>query len=236
MIKNIKIMKKNLFWTGGFDSTFRLLQLLDDDLVIEINLFYISLVIDNVEYSDVRRKSIPNEINTMLQILRKIDTNKIKKFNIIGKNEDLIRYSFMFNFNFMNFIQKQHINYSDKNKIYFFDLLSLDIISRPINQWGAITQILDDLNIEAEICIEKDGGIWSKIKNYVIDGRIQFDLLPALSAFSKYQIPLFDVSREEMLKNSNDNWIRILEITWSCWYPKDNKPCGRCFTCKRRPL
>lgn len=229
-------MKKNLFWTGGFDSTFRLLQLLDDNLVTEINLFYISLIIDNVENSDIRRKSIVNEIDSMITILKNIDISKIKNFTIIGKNEDLIRYSFMFDFSFMNFIQRDKIEYSDKNKVYLFDLLALDIISRPINQWGAITQILDDLNIEAEICIEKDGGIWGKIKNYVIDGRIQFNLLPPLSAFSNYQIPLFDVNREEMLKNSNDNWIKILEMTWSCWYPKDNKPCGRCFTCKRRPL
>lgn len=229
-------MKKNLFWTGGFDSTFRLLQLLDDNLVTEINLFYISLVIDNVETSDIRRKSILNEIDSMITILKNIDISKIKKFTIIGKNEDLIRYSFIFDFSFMNFIQRDNIEYSDKNKVYLFDLLTLDIVSRPVNQWGGISQILDDINIEAEVCLEKNGGIWSKIKNYVVDGELQFGLLPALNLFSKYQIPLFDISREEMMQRSDQDWLNILKLTWSCWYPKDGYHCGRCFTCKRRPI
>lgn len=229
-------MTKNLFWTGGFDSTFRLLQLISDDDVECINLFYISLVIDNLETSDVRRKSTEHEIETMYFILKNIDNQKINRFTIIGKNENLLKYSFLFDFNFMNYITKENIKYSEKNKAYFFDLLIYDIVSRPVNQWLGITQILDDLDIDAEICLEKDGGIWSKIKNYVIDGEIQFDLLPSLNAFSRYQTPLFDISREQMIELSSDSWLEVLKITWSCWYPKEGQPCQRCFTCKRRPL
>ena len=229
-------MTKNLFWTGGFDSTFRLLQLVNESSVHCINLFYISLVIDNLETSDIRRKSTDYEIETMYQILKNIDIKKIQQFTIIGKNEDLLKYSFLFDFKFMNYITKDKISYSEKNKALFFDLLTDGIVSRPINQWLGITQILDDLDIEAEICLEKDGGIWSKIKNYVIDGKIQFDLLPQLNAFSRYQIPLFDISRELMIELSNDSWLEVLKMTWSCWYPKEGQPCQRCFTCKRRPL
>ena len=26
----------------------------------------------------------------------------------------------------------------------------------------------------------------------------------------------------------------ILDMTWSCWYPRNNKPCGRCIMCRDR--
>ena len=73
-------MKKNIFWTGGFDSTFRLLQLLEDENITDIYLYYIALVIDNVEESDIRRMSMSQEIETMQLILSSIDKSKIKKY------------------------------------------------------------------------------------------------------------------------------------------------------------
>jgi hypothetical protein len=230
-------MTKNLFWTGGFDSTFRLLQLIDDSDITQINLYYISLVIDNLESSDIRRKSTQFEIDTMNLILQSIDISKIKNFNIIGQNNQLLHYSFQFNFPFMNYIQMDSIKYSDKNKVLFFDLFVDNIVHRPISQWGGITQVLDDLDIDAEICLEKGGGIWSKIKNLVVDGKIDFDRYPPLRAFIRYEIPLVDLDRDEMVEISKDrNWIDILRLTWSCWYPKNGQECGKCFTCQRRPL
>ena len=26
----------------------------------------------------------------------------------------------------------------------------------------------------------------------------------------------------------------ILDMTWSCWYPRNNKPCGKCIMCRDR--
>lgn len=230
-------MRKNIFWTGGFDSTFRLLQLIEDVSVSEIYLYFISLVIDNVESSDVRRMSIPQELETMQLILSNIDKSKIKQFTIIGKSEDLLYYTFQFSYQFMNYISKDKIEYSDINKVYFFDLYVNGLVLRPITQWGAITQILDELDISAEICLEKGGGIWSRINKFVIDGQIQFDKMRSLSAFLRYQIPLFNIDRESMLDISKEKkWNSILELTWSCWYPKSGEQCGSCFTCVRRPL
>lgn len=230
-------MRKNIFWTGGFDSTFRLLQLIKDQSVSEIYLYYISLIIDNVEGSNIRRMSIPQELETMQLILNQIDTSKIKQFTIIGKQEYLLYYTFQFPYPFMNYIGRENIEYSDINKVYFFDLYVSGLVLRPITQWGGITQVLDDLDITAEICLEKDGGIWSRINKYVVDGQIQFHKLRSLAAFLRYEIPLFNVDREEMLKISKENkWIPILELCWSCWYPKNGEQCGNCFTCKRRLL
>jgi hypothetical protein len=204
--------------------------------VEQINLYYISLVIDNSQDSDIRRKNIDFEIKTMDNLLRHIDTVKINSFNIICKNELALRYSFIFNYNFMNYIVQDEINYSDKNKSNFFDLLAHGIVTRPISQWIAITQILDDLDIEAEICLEKGGGIQSRLDLLTKNNSLDYQRYPYLMAFSRYQMPLFYLDRENMMSIAKENnWLSILQQTWSCWYPKNGEVCGSCFACVRRP-
>lgn len=228
-------MKKHIFWTGGFDSTFRLLQLIDDSCVSKIHIWYLALKIDNKSTSQVARMNRDHEITTMHKILSQIDRSKIVKFNIIGESEKLLYYHLIFGYQFMNFISKEQIHFSDRTKALFFDLWANNIVSRPISQWTAITQILDDFDIEAEICLERGGGIWSRIKDWVVDGEIQFHQCPGLEALRRYQIPLFDLDKEDMLKIANQSQIEILRQTWSCWYPQDDSPCQLCFACLARP-
>jgi hypothetical protein len=230
-------VKKNLFWTGGFDSTYRLLQLIQNSSVEEIDIYYLAFNIDNVDYEDIKRRSIDFEIQTMNLLLNFIDTKKIKSFYIFATYTKLIEYSLIFNFNFMKYQSMDRIEISDKNKLRFFDLYCNQIVLRPISQWTSITQVLDDLSITAEICLEKGGGIWSKLQGYYEDGILHTENLPCLSAFERYEMPLFDVDREEMVVNSlSYGWNSILEKTWSCWYPKNGQICGNCFACKHRPI
>ena len=32
----------------------------------------------------------------------------------------------------------------------------------------------------------------------------------------------------------NEGFADILSISWSCWYPKNGKPCGKCGMCSYR--
>lgn len=234
-------MIKNLFWTGGFDSTFRLLQLVDNKNIKDINLFYISNKIDSrqeVEILHVQRESQEFELSTMSRILSVIDTSKIKKFTIWGTNDTLLYCSMIFDFQFMNYIQRDSIEYSDKVKVNQFDLWYNLITSRPVMQYGAISQILEELDIEAEICLEKGGGIWSNTVKYFesMDGdKVIFRPFQGQKAFERYLMPLYDTDRQQMIKISIENeWVDILYNTWSCWYPVDRKPCGVCDMCSHR--
>jgi hypothetical protein len=234
-------MKKNIFWTGGFDSTFRLLQLICDDEISEINIYYITLFIDNIKYSLVGRRSVDIELKTMLNILLMLNTSKIKKFNIIGKSEDLLTCSFMFNFDFMNYICKEEVTYSDKIKIYYFDLFANDFVNRPISQYTYISEILEELNIEADICLEYNPdnprSFYNLVSKVIVNNKISHENNPELKAFSRYNLPIISLTKEDMLEISiNNGWCGVLEITWSCWYPYDNRPCNNCFACKRRVI
>ena len=39
---------------------------------------------------------------------------------------------------------------------------------------------------------------------------------------------------EELIPTFLNNYDDILNLTWSCWYPKNGKPCGNCIMCKER--
>jgi len=173
----------------------------------------------------------------MAKVLSAVDKSKIDNFTIIGRSEDLLYYHLIFRHQFMHFISQEVIEFSDRTKILFFDLWSNGIVSRPISQYTSITQILEDYDIEAEICIEKGGGLWSKIKDYVILNRIQFSQCAGLEAFRRYQIPLFDLDKGDMVKIAEKvGHIPLLQETWSCWYPTTEGDCCRvCFACLARP-
>jgi hypothetical protein len=231
-------MLKNIFWTGGFDSTFRLLQLIDDVEITEINIYYIALSIDNIKNSTVCRRSIEIELKTMQNILSVIETRKIKSFTIIGKSETLLHCNFMFNFSFMKYISKEEILLSDRTKVNYFDLFANGYMNRPVSQYTYISQILDDLDIEADICLEYNPdnpiSFWSLLSNSIVGNKI-IPNKPELDSFSKYNLPIINLTKEDMLEISITNdWVDIVELSWSCWYPDEGEACGRCFACKRR--
>ena len=236
-------MVKNLFWTGGLDSTFRLLQLINNPDIEEINLFYIGTLIDNIKridvlFLDARRHSYDTELMTMSRILSIIDKRKIKKFTIWSTSDRLLLCTMAFPYDFMCYVQREDIEYSDKVKVNQFDLWLNGFILRPVTQYGAISQILDELDITAEIGIEKGGGLWTNTSEFFLENRqnkIVFKPFPGSGAFDRYEMPLYNIDRHEMINISKENdWIEILYMTWSCWYPDQNKPCGKCDMCKNR--
>jgi 7-cyano-7-deazaguanine synthase in queuosine biosynthesis len=49
------------------------------------------------------------------------------------------------------------------------------------------------------------------------------------------RFPLFGRTKEILLEKAQVNgYDDILKLTWSCWFPKDGKPCEKCPMCKER--
>ena len=49
------------------------------------------------------------------------------------------------------------------------------------------------------------------------------------------RFPLYGRSKEDLLEKAQVNgYADILQLTWSCWFPKDGKPCTKCPMCKER--
>ena len=56
-------------------------------------------------------------------------------------------------------------------------------------------------------------------------------------ALAYLRFPLYGNSKEQLLENSKSSrYEDILKYTWSCWFPKKGKPCGKCPMCRERIL
>ena len=47
--------------------------------------------------------------------------------------------------------------------------------------------------------------------------------------------PIVRLSKKEIIDLATQyNFNNILKMTWSCWFPINGKPCGKCPMCKER--
>lgn len=206
----------NILWTGGWDSTFRVL-----DLVLlkeqEVQPFYIL---------DRDRKSTPLELETMNKIKAMIAEVKPGAEKLI-KNHILIE---------LNEIPEDPGFTSKYNK-----LLSVSFLGSQYDWLGRYAKNigLDDL----ELCIHKDDKAEGFIKDdvrFVVDGNDGYYELTsppkneALTIFEVYRFPLLSMTKVGMGEVARLNgFSHIMEETWFCFRPtKDRKPCGLCNPCK----
>jgi hypothetical protein len=209
-----------LFWTGGYDSTFRLCELVLIEKKI-VQPIYIKSIIDNAENNRIKRKSQQQEIQTMELILNKLDNKLILPLITIDTK----------------------IKISDYVAAHMKTLHEYKIVKRAVCQYGALSQFSLDLNKPVEIAIEYDvnHGMGRKLHHYIRNNKIDYSLVPkhlkGVIIFQNFIFSVVTKTKKDMLDISDKyNFRNILEITWSCWYPVKNKPCNKCIMCTSRVI
>lgn len=208
-------MVKNILWTGGWDSTFRVLDLVLNKKEV-VRPYYVL---------DERRGSTKMEIITMEKIkgmIAKIDESFSENIletvtidrNNIPKDENITNA-------YIKLTEQSHLG--DQ----------YDWLARYTNGMG-----INDL----ELCVHRDDTVEGFIKNDVEliekDGDRYYKLVkdpsqPELDIFSHYHYPLFDMTKLDMEKNAKESGFdHIMEVTWFCHSPLNGKPCGMCNPCK----
>jgi len=225
--------KLYILWTGGYDSTFRVCQALIDEKKI-VQPIYISDIIDNLpEKKNERRRSTKYEYDAM-NIIRKEISKKYPHLSdnflpLIDINKITIDNEIQFN---MNILKKQKR------------------VRRKTCQYGAIAQLSKNMNKKnyptyLEISVEKEphGSImYRTIHNKVdyINGKYYLKKYlnnydKSLEIFRYLSFPTLNYNKKDMLNIATKNGYRdILQLTWSCWYPINGKPCKKCIMCRER--
>ncbi|NLI54044.1 MAG: hypothetical protein GX417_06915 [Clostridiales bacterium] len=208
---------KNVLWTGGWDSTFRVLEL----AIIKKEVVQPHYILDN------ERASTPQELQAMEQIKELM----IRKFPY---TKDLI-----LDHRFMN---KNDIPPNETISQDFDKLLSMSHLGAQYEWLGryADSNGLNDL----ELCIENGGGLASIIHSSVKkidDNNDSYYVLalenlpyPEMKIFQYYHFPVFELSKLQMGELAAEYDFRdIMEHTWFCHNPRKNgSPCGMCTPCK----
>lgn len=203
-----------ILWTGGWDSTFQLLQLL---FIQQMNVAPFYLI-------DEPRLSTGMELLTMEKIranIRKID-NEIAQ--LIQPTQ----------FHFVSDIVKQpNITkaYEAIRRKYFIGS-QYDWLARFCAQQG-----ISDL----QLCIHKDDKAHAVVVDRAIgytDSDISFRMDTAhcgtdeYAIFKYFSFPVLNLTKIEMQKISrNQGWDEIMMKTWFCHRPRRGNPCGVCNPC-----
>ena len=215
-----------LFWTGGYDSTFRLCQLLIK-LKKKVQPIYISDPnLDNYSDKKTKRKNHKQEIKAM----EKIKNILLEKFDHIKKKKLL-----------MPLIIIKDTKYDDEIRTNMEILKKKRYVRRSQCQYGGMAQVTKNIQQKIEVCAEIGGFFQKKLKNKIFCDKQSCYIKhfnnedKCLSIFKRFLLPIINYTKEDMFKESLEyDFDTILGETWSCWYPKKNKPCNRCDMCRHR--
>jgi len=205
---------KNILWTGGWDSTFRVIQ-----------LYRIGVTIQPIYIIDHSRISYTKE----LESIRKITKNLPLKFpNSKGQIQPLIVID---NKEIPSDVYLKLIHKYLKKKVklgkqYFwlarvakkYPGIELSLHEEDLYKFFNKSQLL-------EINNEITGVSWKINPKKVDFFRRQL--------FSNMTFPLIEISKPEMkLIAEEHNFFDLMELTWFC-HKSTEKPCGNCNPCKQ---
>lgn len=208
--RNFKVDTTYLLWTGGWDSTFRLLQLIYVEgkavqPVYIIDLSHRSPIYELISMRDIRNKLKKDEkVDNLLKPTIYIDRNEIDISNKILKAWKKIKQK--------RHIGKQYVWIASFCKKY--DLYGIELsIQKRNNEERIADSLAYNLKASRITSEEKD-------------------------LFGFFSFPLLHLTKKEMKTIAEqENWMDIMESTWFCHHPiyhplKKGIPCGICNPCR----
>ena len=211
-----------LYWTGGYDSTYRLIELMLLNKYIQPIYLLCPQLDSNYTF---QRKNKNIEIKTM---------NKIRQqlyLQFPTKKQYLLPTRYIYSLKLNKQIETDFIYIT--TKLFNF--------SRGITQYERLTQYSYFHSQPIEIGLEKCGTGLDKLTSKYRIGQghnRKVDLINSPKqyyVFKNIRFPISHMTKQDMLlkcqQNKTDN---IMKLTWRCWFPVNNNPCKKCDMCKHR--
>ena len=211
---------KYLFMTGGYDSVFRLCQIVISEKV-PVQPIYLN--IPSTDGRTVRRRNVNFEIQSMRKVINELTNmgygHLIYPIQIITESklsEPVIQAGKQF--------------------------YAAGTFNRPVTQYINMAEVSLQMNeiIETGVLCA-DGGAISKTIGHIIDPKSKMmDMYKTHNKseliFRNLKFPLCGTSKKQMLEIAKrDGYDHILHLTISCWYPdKNGNPCNSCNMCRER--
>ena len=221
--KNIENI--NIFWTGGYDSTFRICQA----LIIEnksVQPYYLLADIDDCKNCKIKRKNKLKELEAMKKIIKFLKKKFPKKVK-----------------NLKNIIYISQIK-PNKSITESFFKLKLHNYNRKYNQYEAMSRYAIQINKNIEIGTvgilgNGDGNLpsdrWGSYLRKNLIKKKNNNRVKINSPIRNLLFPIAYYSKKDLLRISKKNGFETaLKLSWSCWYPKNGKPCNKCIMCRER--
>lgn len=210
---------KYLFISGGYDSIFRLCQLV---IMEQTPVQPIYLNIPKTDGVKVRRQNIPYEINSI--------KNSINELTKMGYGHLIYPIQYITKCKLSNSVIEACQRFYREGKF-----------SRVITQYTYMIQISLQMNkiIESGVLCSRNGAIWQAVGPIINKETQMIDLNKIRHrddlVFRNLKFPLCGMTKNQMLHIAKENgFCNILHMTISCWFPVNGKPCNKCIMCRER--
>ncbi len=200
-----------LFWTGGWDSTFRLLHL----LFVEQRAVQPYYVIDRLKY----RPAVPAEQQAMSNIRALLHAREPAA---AARLHPTIECPFA------------EVAPNPRITGHYEQCLKSGFIG---GQYEWLARFCDERGIqEMELSIHRDDKARELIADLIDASRTRLDPRFAGDAryelFRSFRLPLFDKTKEQMRAESRaGGFEEFMNLTWFCHRPVRGEPCGVCNPC-----
>ena len=206
--------KIKILWTGGWDSTFRIVSLADKNVIIE-PIYLLN-----------NRKCEPHELHAINTIANELKKSKSTKFTL----------------NKLKTIKSSDVK-SDKNITDGYKNLADEMHLGGQYEWLARFANLQAYK-GIELSIHKDDKAYKVIKAFGKVKKVskqygsyyELDINKShndlVKVFGNFKYPLFNLNKKRM-KRLTDYWgySSIMTKTWFCHDPFNDEPCGICMPC-----
>lgn len=219
-------------WTGGYDSTFRVCQLIHAGRRVQP----IYLGMDDVD----------DEKNKLFSVQRKNKKSELQAMKHIRRSLEVLYPDAQYLLLPTLYINELVKPISEIKTCASYLYSKLGWFTRNINQYERILQIAYRSAEPLEICIVNDDGLSNSIKSFVTgvgDNCRLTDKLPdkykCACIFGMVRFPVIHLTKDDMLDiATKEGYQHVLAHSWSCWTPVLVNgifvPCGQCDMCRHR--
>lgn len=205
--------KINILWTGGLDSTFRVLEL--SMQAVEIQPYYLSSVNPSTQLEI-------SAISKLSELIKKRSETRCNLLPLIVVDADQIAPD--------EAITKAWERLHEKTQLGS----QYDFIARFASQYNLILELgieKDPHESTIQRCIDTNGGGGIR-DNYFIANLDTEDMRLVFSNM-RFPLPLFEMTKQdEIAKYKEWHAEDVLNNIWFCYRPVNGKPCGLCDPCK----
>jgi hypothetical protein len=204
----------NLLWTGGWDSTFRLLELSTKPIIIQP--FYLK----------DKRRSEPNELRAMELIANQIQKEGTTKAKING----------------LIILNRFDIQIDEISKNAYRSIkLKVPKLGSQYEWLSAFSKTVKGLELSLEKgskidFLTQSYGKRITVKDQLIGEYIVLDNKNSpndlVDLIGEFHFPILEKTKINMKTQMESlGLMHIMNETWFCHHPIDNKPCGICIPC-----
>jgi len=204
-----------LLWTGGWDSSFRLMHL----------MHYTDAVVQPWYIIDEMRNSIGREVSAM----RRIREALAERNPSFGERIFPTRFQAREQIPSNPMVSEQYQRLSERIRVG--------------TQYSYLGRFSRNLGVALELSMhDKNHGLGKAVYPHteVVDTtygpvrRMKADIPAPLELFRPYAFGLLGLSKLDMGREAkNGGFDHLLELTWFCHTPRNGKPCGRCRPCQQ---